>query len=170
MAMEPSGLNDRLASVAKEFVVKVRRAIWRTILSDKVRPFVWVYYVPLFLWGFFGTFFDLPSTYVKLVMGEFAYHGWILLHLFGTVTVMCGLLIEDRASDRTKVWHRALRLQTGGHFCMFLVLLAYEISAVEVSKIWGVDTYSAVTISPYVVGCLMLSVQSFVRAMDWDQR
>jgi hypothetical protein len=48
---------------------------------------------------------------------------------------------------------------------MFLVLLAYVLSALNVTA-WGQDAYSIFVISPYLVGCLLLTGQAVVKIAD----
>jgi hypothetical protein len=146
----------------------VKATLWKVIRSKEVRPFVWVYYIPLFTWGIIGTFFAGPVTYVLPVMGPAAYDAWIWLHLVGTVTVMAGMLAEDKGGRLGRV---ALPLQAGGHACMFWVLLSYEVSASAVA-FWrdaahsSLVTYSIFVIVPYVGGCLLLTAQSIALMAD----
>lgn len=156
-------------------IAKVKAALWKAILTDQVRPFVWVYYVALLVWGIYGTFFAAPATYVQPVMGNIIYDLWVWLHVIGTITVMSGLYIEDKAKacdrgqSREKLGHTSIQLQTGGHACMFFVLLAYEVSAIYATA-WGQGIYSIFVIWPYVVGCLLLTTQGIVKIVtgEWD--
>lgn len=160
--------NDRAKRYLFGLAAKLKAALLRAIFTDEVRPFVWVYYIALWIWGVYGTFFAAPPTYVKPVMGDLVYDLWVWLHIIATTIVMFGLSIESRAKPviesvenaelRDDLRRAAIRLQTGGHACMFFVLLAYELSAIY-SSTWGEGTYSIFVISPYVVGCLMLAMQ-----------
>lgn len=149
--------------VLSQLTAKVKAAIWKAVLTKEVRPFIWVYYVSLWIWGIYGTFFAAPVTYVEPVMGHAAYDGWIWLNVIGTSIVMCGLSIEKKSPDA------AFQLQAGGHGCMFFVLLAFEVSAIAATH-WGQgsQTYSIFVIAPYVVGCLLLTAQSVVNIVDPD--
>jgi hypothetical protein len=140
--------------------VDVKAALRKVIRTDKVRPFVWVYYAALWIWGIYGTFFAAPATYVQPVMGNAIYDLWVWLQLISTSIAMCGLYIEDKGSQEIK--HIGVRLQTGGHACMFFVLLAYEVSAIDATH-FGQGTYSVFAIAPYVVGCLLLTAQGVVK-------
>ena len=130
-----------------------------------LRLLIWVYYVPLWVWGIYGTFFAGPPTFVKPVMGQWTYDAWIWLHLIATTTVMAGLRLEDnceRLGGRSKPI--GLAMQAGGHACMFWVLLSYEFSAVWISR-WGQGTYSVFVIAPYVVGCFTLTIETVAKAV-----
>ena len=146
------------------------------LLSDKVRPFIWIYYFPLWAWGIYGTFFAAPVSYVRPVMGALVYDLWIWLDLIGTSIVMCGMRFEDAAAstmdDVQRRWkERAwVRLQAGGHGCMFFVLLAYEISAVYSTTWSDIATFSIFALSPYVVGCLLLMVQGIAKSVTRGDR
>jgi hypothetical protein len=144
---------------------KAKAAFWKAMRTDQVRPFVWVYYVPLLIWGIYGTFFGAPPTYVEPVMGNLVYDLWAWLHIIGTVTVMSGLHLEEKAEPGTELGETAIRLQAFGHSCMFFVLLAYELSALNATA-WGQDAYSIFVISPYLVGCLLLAAQGVVKIAD----
>lgn len=149
---------------------KIKASLWKMIRTDKVRPFVWVYYIALCIWGFYGTFFAAPATYVLPVMGNIVYDLWVWLQLVATSIVMGGLRIEDKAKTETgKSTQAAIRLQVGGHASMFFVLLAYEVSAITATH-WGEGTYSIFAIAPYVMGCLLLAAQGVVKLVttQWD--
>lgn len=148
-------------------VHRLKTTLWRALRTDKVRPFVWLYYIALFVWGVYGTFFSAPATYVLPVMGNIVYDGWTWLHIIATSVVMCGLWIEDKARS-LRLIRAAVHLQTGGHGCMFFVLLSYEASAVDATA-WGEGTYSIFLVSPYVVGCLLLAAQGVVKIVAPEQ-
>jgi hypothetical protein len=146
---------------------KLREALWKAVHSDKVRPFIWVYYLPLLLWGVYGTVFAGPATYVQPVMGRYIYDMWVWLCMLAPAVVMCGLAIEDRSKDE-HVARVGVVLQGSGHACMFWVLLLYEISAVAATY-WGQGTFSIFAIAPYVAGCLLLGTQCVVKVLDGEQ-
>ena len=150
----------------RRIAAKVKAALWKVITTDQVRPYVWVYYVALFVWGIYGTFFAGPATYVLPVMGQPIYDVWVWLHIVGTSIVMSGLLMEGRARDGVDdpLCNTSIRLQTGGHACMFFVLLAYEVSAIAATQ-WGDGIYSIFVIAPYVGGCLLLTAQGIAKIM-----
>lgn len=150
--------------MVKRLLNKIKAAFWNAIHTDQVRPFVWVYYISLWVWGVYGTFFAAPATYVQPVMGAAIYDLWIWLCMAGTSMVMGGLYLEDTAR-RDNICQVAVRLQTGGHACMFFVLLAYEVSAAYATA-WGQGTFSIFVIAPYVVGCLLLTAQGVVKIVD----
>lgn len=141
----------------------IKATLGKAIRTDKVRPFVWLYYIALFCWGVYGTFFAAPYTYVLPVMGDAVYDAWVWLQVVATSIVMCGLWIEDEAKS-VRLIRAAIHLQTGGHGCMFFVLLAYEISAID-ATVWGEGTYSIFVIAPYVIGCILLAAQCIAKIM-----
>lgn len=152
--------------VARLIAYTIRDALLKAVRSDKVRPFVWVYYTPLLLWGVYGTFFAGPATYVAPVMGRWVYDVWIWLCMFATTTVLCGMAVEDKAVDR-HLTKTGVVLQGSGHACMFWVLLSYELSAVAATY-WGQGTFSIFAVAPYVAGCLLLTAQSVVKVLDGE--
>jgi hypothetical protein len=156
-------MGNRFRSLA----AKVKAALWKAICTDRVRPFVWLYYLALLGWGIYGTFFAAPATYVLPVMGRQVYDAWVWLQVIAPSIVMFGLWIEDTA-ESVRLIRAAIHLQTGGHACMFWVLLAYEVSAITATA-WGEGTYSIFAISPYVIGCLLLSVQGIVKIVAPEQ-
>lgn len=143
---------------------KLKAALWRAIRTDKVRPFVWLYYLSLLAWGVYGTFFAAPTTYVLPVMGRQVYDAWVWLQIVATTIVLLGLWVEDTAHS-VRLIRMSIHLQTGGHACMFWVLLAYEVSAVQVTA-WGEGTYSIFVIAPYVSGCLLLAAQGLTKIFE----
>lgn len=159
----PSEMTNQIRRLAR----RVRAALWKAILTEQVRPFVWLYYIALCVWGIYGTFFAAPATYVLPVMGQLVYDAWVWLQIVATLIVMCGLTLEDTAKSIRLIRH-GVHLQTGGHACMFWVLLAYEVSAIN-ATVWGEGTYSIFVISPYVVGCLLLTLQGIVKIVTAEQ-
>jgi hypothetical protein len=156
---------DSVRAVARRLAAKVKAALWNALRSDKVRPFIWVYYIPLLAWGIYGTFFAGPATYVYPVMGHVVYDVWIWLCMLGTAVVLCGLTIEDSAHGERHRQRAGLVLQGSGHACMFWVLLSYEMSAVTATH-WGQGTFSVFAVAPYVAGCLLLTAQAVMRVLD----
>lgn len=152
--------------MANHLLRDIKVGFWKTVRTKEVRPFVWLYYVSLWIWGIYGTFFAAPVTYVEPVMGHAAYDGWIWLNVIGTSMVMCGLRIEGKARNH-RDRRSAFLLQTGGHGCMFFVLLAFEVAAMAATH-WGQgsQTYSMFVIAPYVAGCLLLTAQGVVNVTD----
>lgn len=153
-------------AVATRFKATLLKAFWSTVFTDKVRPFVWVYYAALFIWGVYGTFFSAPVTYVQPVMGHMVYNLWVWLHVLGTSVVMAGLYVEGRThtddAHDTPLERVAIQIQTGGHACMFFVLLGYEVSAIAETA-FGEGVYGIFVIAPYVAGCILLTVQGLTR-------
>lgn len=157
-------------------MVMLKAVFWKTIRSKEVRPYIWVYYLSLWLWGFYGTFLTAPPTYVRPAMGPVVYDLWVWMCLAGTSTVMLALRMEDLAkaypsTQRGRRTDIAVRIATGGHACMFFVLLAYEFSAIYAVSLHvaSSDEFSIFITSPYVVGCLLLTVQGVVRVLYGDE-
>lgn len=162
-----------------KIIDRVKAVILRAVYTEQVRPFVWLYYIPLWLWGLFGTLYAAPPTYVKPIMGQMVYNFWIWLCLLGTTVVMFGMRLEDKAKVnaaecepvvlgdlvvlRDKLSRTSIRLQTGGHAAMFCVLLASEVSAIASLPWNGGVTFSIFVILPYVIGCLLLTVQGVAK-------
>jgi hypothetical protein len=143
---------------------RIRAAFWKVLLTDQVQPFVWIFYSPLLVWGFYGAFFAAPATYVQPVMGDTVYDLWVWLHILGTLLVMCGLSIEARAESPKRLKRIGLQLQTCGNAGVFFVLLAYEVSAIYTVH-WGQGAYSILVVSPYIVGCLLLSARGLTQLL-----
>lgn len=162
-----------------QIVGKIKAVLWKAVFTEQVRPFVWLYYIPLWLWGCFGTLFAAPATFVKPVMGLMVYDFWVWLCWLGTTVVMCGLYLEDKAKARNteddalvrgdlvvlpdKLSRTSISLQTSGHSAMFFVLLAFEVSAVAKIPWEDGNTFSIFVTSPYVVGCALLTAQGMAK-------
>jgi hypothetical protein len=154
-------------TAVRRLAEKIKAALWKAIISDDVRSYVAMYYLPLLAWGIYGTFFAGPANYVQPVMGRVVYDVWVWLCMLATAVVMCGLRVEDKASGDRHRARAGVVLQTSGHLCMFWVLLSYEISAVAATH-WGQGTFSIFAIAPYVVGCLRLGAQGAVKFWDGE--
>jgi hypothetical protein len=148
----------------RQLAAKITTVLLEAVLSEDLRSFVAMYYVPLLAWGVYGTFFAGPATYVAPVMGHLVYDVWVWLCVIGTLVVMLGLRVEDKAGGDKHLIRTGLVLQGGGHACMFWVLLAYEMSALSATY-WGQGTFSIFAVAPYVVGCLRLTIQSVYKVL-----
>jgi hypothetical protein len=141
---------------------RIKAALLKVLLDDKLRPFVWLYYAPLVGWLAYGTFFAAPVTYVQPAMGATVYDMWVWGHSAALV-VMFGLWIEGKSKvDRDKLSRIGVQLQTGGHSGMFCVALAYEVSAICETS-WGEGTYSIFFMAYYVAGCLLLTLRGLAQ-------
>jgi hypothetical protein len=157
-----------------KLISRIKAAIWKALLTDQVRPYIWIYYVPLWIWGIYGAFFAAPPTSVLPVMGNTVYDLWIWAIVIATSIVMCSMYVEGRAGARTDILRdrlirASIRLQISGHVCMFLVLTAFEISAIDMTS-WGQGdhAFTIFALSPYVVGCSLLVAQGLARLHDMD--
>lgn len=148
---------------------KAACALRSAVSPEKLlRVLTWVYYIPLWLWGIYGTFFAAPATYVLPVMGQAIYNVWVWLHIIATSVVMAGLRLEDKTShDKWELI--GLIYQSWGHFCMFLVLLAYEMSAID-AIVWGTGAYSIFVLAPYVLGAFLLAIQGVAKIVVGDDK
>lgn len=148
---------------------RLRRAahrFWEMLDSETVRLFVWPFYTGLLAWGIYATFWSAPVQIVETVMGHTVYNAWVWLTIAGTLSVMTGLVLRHGGAPIGKITNPqaerdyiALWLQTGGHACMFCVLLAFEVAGVNGSY-WGQATFSLFAIAPYVLGVLFLGMQT----------
>jgi hypothetical protein len=146
---------------------KTKAVLWRALRTTEVRPFVWLYYIALFCWGVYGTFFAAPYTYVLPMLGSVLYDVWVWLLVVATSMAMCGLWIEDTAkSVRLVRW--SIHLQTTGHACMFGVLLAYEVSAIDATY-WGEDAYSIFINGIIAAACFLLAAQGITKIVTAEQ-
>lgn len=152
---------------------RIKEAVLKALLSDKVRPFIWLYYFPLWCWGVFATFFAGTPSFVLPIYGQLAYDAWAWAHVVATAVVMCGLRMEELNSNldhsrppsrRDKISYVGVGWQAGGHASMFGVLLSYELAS-WTAFLHGAnpDPYTMFVIFPYVLGCLLLSLQAGIK-------
>lgn len=141
---------------------------WGMLDSETVRLFVWPYYMALFAFAVVAEALVPPVNILSKAMGVTHYTLWVWVMFIGTLSVMFGLLLRHGGKPVEKMntpllfadW-MGLCLQTGGHLCMFWVLLDFEIYAAR-SITWWEDViriFAVFAISPYVVGCVFLALQ-----------
>jgi hypothetical protein len=149
-------------TIISRFIDRIRAALWKVLLTDKLQPFIWLYYAPLVAWLIYGAFFAAPVTYVQPAMGGTVYDLWVWGHSAALV-VMFGLWVESKSkADRDRASRVGVQLQTGGHSGMFCVTLAYEVSAIYETT-WGEGTYSIFFMAYYVAGCLLLTFRGLAQ-------
>jgi hypothetical protein len=149
---------------------RVKHAVarfWELLDSETVRLFVWPFYFGLLAWGIYAVFWAEPPALIRDALGPPAYNVWNWCIIVGTIAVMVGLILRhggapigqltNAQADRD---YLGLILQTGGHACMFFVLLAYEVAGFQ-GAYWGQGAFSLFAIGPYVMGCFFLTVQTF---------
>jgi hypothetical protein len=147
----------------------VRHAVtrfWALLDSETVRLFIWPYYAFLLLWGIYALVWADPPLLLGATMEPPVYTVWNVFIIIGTTAVMTGLVfrhggapigqLTNAEADRD---YLGLLLQTGGHACMFFVLLAYEIAGVQAAY-WGQGVFSLFALAPYVIGCFFLTLQT----------
>lgn len=115
--------------------------------NENIKLLVWPTCIAMFSWGIYGTFFAAPPT-VVLAMGRTAYNLWVWQNITGPPLVLLGVVYPNK---NVGLW-----LQLGGYLTMFLVLSAYEVTGIYMSR-WGEATYSLFFIAPYIVGSLLLA-------------
>lgn len=146
---------------------------WRLLLtkllalidSDSVRPFIWLYYLPFLLWGFYGTFAAEPIALIVKQMGQIAYDVWVVAPIPATIICLFGLWMRHGGSPAEKITHNMLRrdylglwMQFGGHTCMAMVLAVFEITGIA-GAYWGQPVISVFLISSYSFGVFILALQ-----------
>lgn len=143
------------------------------IESNSVRHLIPVFYTPWLLWAILATFWLPPVTIIQQAMGHSTYVFWLWLTIPGTLAPMVGLWLRDGGTDiedmnspilRKDWW--GLALQWGGHSCMAVLLLLFEISAVKgalaydgPSSYAGMTIFAAFVLSSYNFGLFMLALQ-----------
>lgn len=147
-------------------MARVVHRFWELLDSETVRLFVWPYYLALLAWGIYATIFAQPISVIEPVMGHAFYNLWVWLQIPGTLFVLVGLVMRHGGkplhemgpvllfSDYLGLW-----MQTGGHACMGLLLLAYEVAIVR-GGFWGQPLFSFFAIAPFVLGCMFLALQT----------
>ena len=138
---------------------------WNLVDSDSVRPFIWLYYIPLMLWGVYATFVADPIPMLLSAMGPMLYEVWSITPILGTGAAMLGLWLRHGGSSFIDIHPPLLRrdwlglwLQLGGHLSMCMVLLALEVSFIS-EAYWGQPIISAFALSSYCIGTFLLSLQ-----------
>src|SRR2546425_1174632 len=81
----------------------------------------------------------------------------------GTLFVLIGWMLRPDRKTASRMGpvmrlsrYRGMWMQVGGHACMGLVLLAFEVAAIK-GPYWGQATFSVFVIAPYVLGCVFLT-------------
>lgn len=136
--------------------------------SDSVIPYVWVYYIWLFVFGIFAVSHHAAGA-VHRQLGLTTYTMWIWTCVFGTASVMIGLMLRHGSTPLEDMTGRqlfndwlGLWMQWGGHAGMFMVLLAFELSGLSDSQTLQ-DPFVLFAIAPYVQGCAILWVTTSMK-------
>jgi hypothetical protein len=149
---------------------------WELVDSDSVRPFIWLYYIPLLA-------FSAVAVVVAVILSLAAIQPdtlgvlWIWVQIPATTSAMIGLSLRHGGTPVDEMsnpllfrdW-MGLFMQFGGHACMAVVLLAFELVAGSVvalgptgvpggALVWWIILFAMFAISSYVIGCALLSLQ-----------
>lgn len=151
-----------------DFIVRrpLRQRILSFIISDSVRNFIWIYYFAFFWWGFYGSVFAHPINLIVEPMGQFWYNVWVWTPIPATIIALGGLALRHGGSPADEITgpfqKRAdflgLWMQVGGHVCMFIVLLVFEITGIA-GMYWGQPVFSVFLLAPYCLGVAVLAFQ-----------
>lgn len=143
--------------------------------GDSVRPFIWLYYIPLFFWGIYGTFLAEPLPIMEPVVGAGFYRVWTFLPIVATSTALAGLTLRhggsSLASMSTPLLFRdwiGLWMQVGGHACMSLVFWSWEVGAISAAY-WGQPVISVFALLPYAFGTAILALQCMRKLWRGEQ-
>lgn len=135
------------------------------LASDSVRDFIWFYYFPLFLWGWYGTFIAEPIVLVYSMMGSTVYLMWVSVPILSTTLALYGLYLRHGGSPAEQIDHKLLRrdwlglcLQVAGHGLSFWMFLVYEVTGF-IGMYWGQPVISLFALSSYTIGTFLLTLQ-----------
>jgi hypothetical protein len=145
---------------------------WNLVDGDSVRPFIMLYYVPLLAFGVLAVVL-LPADFANVLAFL-----WIWVQIPATSSAMVGLWLRRGGTPVVDMSNLmlfrdwcGLVMQLGGHACMSVVLLAFELVAWDVARqvaatpgalavlLWWLIVFAMFAISSYVIGCTLLSLQ-----------
>lgn len=143
--------------------------------GDSVRPFIWLFYIPLMAWGFYATLVAADLQMLGSTLGPVIYSIWEFAPIPGTLSVMIGLVLRHGGSALTEIsrpllyrdW-LGLWMQFGGHSSMCLVLVAYEVSTISEAS-WGQPVISTFALSSYALGTALLALQCLRKIIRAEQ-
>jgi len=148
----------------------------RLLDNDSVRPFIPLYYAPFLTWGLYATFFAAPLPLIMTQMGRLPYDIWVWMTIPGTLVCLAGMWLRNGGGPATLITEPLLRrdylglwMQFGGHACMAIVLLIYEITGIA-GATWGDPVISLFLISSYAVGVPLLAAQCLRKLWRGRQR
>jgi hypothetical protein len=157
-----------------DVVRHVLRRFWRLLENDSVRPFITMYYIPWLIWSVLATIWFPPVGIIESTMGHTVYVAWVWMTIPGTLAPMIGLALQAGgkpvAMMSTPLLFRdwlGLVGQAGGHACMCILLLLFEISATRGAMEYmaaegvyaGLTIFVVFILSPYVLATGLLSGQ-----------
>lgn len=146
---------------------------WSLIQSDSVRPFISLFYAPWLMWALLAAFVFPPVQIIQEQMGHGVYVAWVWISIPGTLAPIIGLQmrhggasIEEMNSPLLFRDWMGLFLQWGGHSCMCVLLILFEVSATLAALNYsgpnnyaGVTIFAAFLLSAYMFGTALLAVQ-----------
>ena len=151
---------------------------WDLVDGDSVRPFVWVYYAPLLAFGVvaIAAVWLCTASIQPVALAVL----WVWVQVPATLSAMVGLALRRGGTPVAQMstlllfrdW-MGLFMQFGGHACMAVVLIAFELVAGSIVAlgpagiaagalgviIWWIILFAMAAISSYVIGCTLLSLQ-----------
>lgn len=176
---------QRLHSLWSTFNIRpLVTRFWALLDNDSVRPFISLYYIPWLIWSMFATVVLPPVTVLEAAMGHSVYDAWVWLTIPGTLFPMVGLGLRHGGSSVAHIstpllfqdW-MGLWMQATGHACMCILLLLFEISAVQGAIDYmaqqgvyaGMTIFVASILSSYVLGTFLLSMQCLRKIWKGEQ-
>jgi hypothetical protein len=162
-----------------EPVRRVWAKFWELVDGDSVRPFIWIYYVPLLAFSILAVVVALILSIVSIQPATLGVL-WVWVQIPATASAMTGLALRHGGTPVAQMgtpllfrdW-MGLSMQFGGHACMAVVLMAFELVAGSVIMlgptgitggalgilVWWVILFAMFAIASYVFGCLLLALQ-----------
>lgn len=144
---------------------RVRRFLVWLLRTDSVRPYVYPYYVPFFIWGVYGSFFCYPIKIIVDVIGQLGYNLWVWTPIPATAIAMGGLILRHGGSPADELKggmlkrdYLGLRMQLGGHVCMHVVLWVFCVTGM-MGATWGQPVISVIILWAFVFGSGLLAAQ-----------
>lgn len=144
---------------------RLRDRLKALMASDSVRNFIWIFYLPMFAWGWYGSVFAYPINLIYDTMGQAIYDVWVWTPIPATGCALVGLVLRHGGSPADQIQGRLLRqdflglwMQFGGHACMFVIFSVYEVTGV-LGAYWGQPIISVFGFSSYTLGVFILAVQ-----------
>lgn len=154
---------------------KILAKFWALLDSDSVRPFIFLYYIPLLLWGVYAILWADHIPFLDPILRGWLYTLWVWVPVPGTLSAMVGLALRHGDTSILDIRSPLLRrdflglcLQASGHASMFLVLLAFEVGTVT-GAYWGQPVLSAFALSSYVMGTAILTMQCLRKLWRGEQ-
>ncbi|MGA5467190.1 hypothetical protein [Mycobacterium sp. NPDC050041] len=164
------------------------KAWWLNRLdNDSVRAWVPPYCAVWLIWALLATVWLPPVPTIEPVMGHVAYLLWVWIAIPANLAPIAGLWMRHGGSAIADMSNQllfrdwmGLILQATGHAVCFVLLLLFQVSAwLAIANYTGPSTYagmtlfSAVMLTPWTVGVLLLCAQcvrKIQRGMQLERR